>query len=202
MTLKIAVSKGRVYEDFLSLLKSSGYRFKDEKTRKLVIKDLDNSINLIIVKAIDVPLYVNNAFADLGIVGKDIIDEFDDLFYELLNLEIGVCDLCIASMKNSEIKEMNYLKIATKYPKQANEYLKYKNLNGEVIKLNGSVELGPLINISDCILDIVETGNTLKENGLEVNEHFKKIYSKVIANKVSYKTKTDIITEFINKISW
>lgn len=201
MGLKIAVSKGRVYKKFLKLLEKSGYIFENTKSRKLVISDTTKELSLIIVKAQDVPLYVNKAFADLGIVGKDIIDEFDDTFYELLDLSIGECDLCIAGKESFNIDDYTQLKIATKYPKQGKDYLRKKGMEGEVIKLSGSVELGPVLGISDCILDIVETGNTLKENGLVVKEKYKRITSKLISNKVFYKTKFDIIDAFIENIS-
>lgn len=201
MSLKIAVSKGRVYKDFLKLLIKSGYEFDEVKSRKLIISNKNKTLNLIIVKAQDVPLYVDKAFCDLGIVGKDVIDEFNDTFYELLDLDIGKCELCIAAKENFSINNYSYLTIATKYPVQGKKYLKSKNIDGEVIKLNGSVELGPILNISDCILDIVETGNTLRENGLVVKEVFKNINSKLISNKVFYKTKFNIIDDFIKKIS-
>jgi len=201
MGLRIAVSKGRVYKKFLKLLEKSGYAFENTKSRKLVIKDTTGELSLIIVKAQDVPLYVNKAFADLGIVGKDVIDEFDDTFYELLDLSIGKCDLCIAGKESFSFSDYSNLRIATKYPKQGKDYLEKKGIEGEVIKLNGSVELGPVLGISDCILDIVETGNTLKENGLVVKEKYKEITSKLISNKVFYKTKFDIIDAFIENIS-
>lgn len=201
MGLRIAVSKGRVYKKFLKLLEKSGYAFENTKSRKLVIKDTTGELSLIIVKAQDVPLYVNKAFADLGIVGKDVIDEFDDTFYELLDLSIGKCDLCIAGKESFNIEDYEKLRIATKYPKQGKDYLEKKGIKGEVIKLNGSVELGPVLGISDCILDIVETGSTLKENGLVVKEKYKEITSKLISNKVFYKTKFDIIDTFIENIS-
>lgn len=201
MKLKIAVSKGRVYKKFLSLLEKSGYTFKDTKTRKLVIEDVSGEISLIIVKASDVPLYVNQAFADLGIVGKDVIDEFEDTFYELLDLSIGSCDLSIAAKQDFNLDEKIPLTIATKYPKQGQEYLRSKGIEGKIIKLNGSVELGPILGISDCILDIVETGKTLRENGLIVIEQYKSITSKLISNKVFYKTKFDTIDAFIKNIT-
>ncbi|MEA1975024.1 MAG: ATP phosphoribosyltransferase [Bacillota bacterium] len=201
MSINIAVSKGRVLKEVMKLFSNSGYIFDDLNTRKLILKSQDALINVIIVKASDVPLYVDNSFAELGIVGNDVIGEYSNDFYELLNLNIGICDLCIAAKKDFSLNNQNFLKIATKYPMQAKKYLKKSNRKGSIIKLNGSVELGPLLGISDCILDIVETGNTLKENNLFVKEKFKSINSIIIANKIYYKTKFKEIDEFINTIS-
>lgn len=200
MSLKIAVSKGRVYREFMKLLRTIGYEFNGEKDRKLIKTDTTGTIDLIVVKSQDVPLYVENAYADIGIVGKDVIDEFQDVFYELTDLKIGECQLCIAGMDDFILDDKNYLTIATKYPKQAQAYLEEKNLEGKVIKLNGSVELGPILGISDCILDIVETGRTLKENNLFVKDEYKAISSRIISNKIFYKTKFNVINEFIEKI--
>lgn len=200
MSLKIAVSKGRVYREFMKLLRSIGFKFNGEKDRKLIKTDTTESIDLIVVKSQDVPLYVENAYADIGIVGKDVIDEFQDVFYELTDLKIGECKLCIAGMDDFTLENKDYLKIATKYPKQAKEYLEENNIAGKVIKLNGSVELGPILGISDCILDIVETGRTLRENNLFVKDEYKDISSRIISNKIFYKTKFDLINNFIEKI--
>lgn len=200
MSLKIAISKGRVLKAFVKRIENVGYSFDQLNSRKLMISSRDEKIQLITVKSLDVPLYVKNGYADLGIVGSDVIDEYSDVFYEIYDLNMSKCDLCIAGKTDLTLEEKGYLKIATKYPKQGRDYLKDKKIEGEVIKLNGSVELGPLLGISDCILDIVETGNTLKENNLIVKEVYKSISSRIIANKIFYKTKNKEITEFLEKI--
>ncbi|MGM0380072.1 MAG: ATP phosphoribosyltransferase [Bacillota bacterium] len=199
MSINIAVSKGRVFKAFVKILKNKGFEFDGLKGRKLIIPSKDKSINLIVVKSSDVPLYVKNSFAELGVAGRDVIDEYENVFYELLDLDIGSCDLCIAGKEDLDLKK-DPLTIATKYPKQASNYLKQKNKKGKIIKLNGSVELGPILGISDCILDIVETGTTLKENDLVVKEHFKEINSLIISNKIFYKTKFNLIDNLIKKI--
>ena len=199
MSINIAVSKGRVLKAFVKILKKKGFEFDGLKGRKLIIPSKDKSINLIVVKSTDVPLYVKNSFAELGVAGRDVIDEYENVFYELLDLDIGRCDLCIAGKENLDLKKKD-LTIATKYPKQASNYLKQNNKDGKIIKLNGSVELGPILGISDCILDIVETGTTLKENNLVVKEHFKEINSLIISNKIFYKTKFNLIDKLIQKI--
>lgn len=198
MSLKIAVSKGRVEKQTIKLLQKIGYIFDELNSRKLIISDQTDAIQLIFVKASDVTLYVEKGFADLGIVGNDVIDEGNANLYQLLDMRFGACKLCIASFADLDLQNMTYLKIATKYEKQGYQYLKDKGLEGEIIKLNGSVELGPILGIGDCILDIVETGTTLKENNLVVLEEYKDISSRLIANKVFYKTKFDEIQTLIN----
>lgn len=193
MSIKIAVSKGRVEKQTIKLLQKIGYVFDDLNSRKLIITDQTDAIQLIFVKASDVTLYVEKGFADLGIVGNDVIDEGNANLYQLLDMKFGACKLSIAGYSDLNLKEMKYLKIATKYEKQGYEYLKEKNMDGEIIKLNGSVELGPILGIGDCILDIVETGTTLKENNLVVLEDYKVISSRLIANRVFYKTKFEDI---------
>lgn len=200
MSIKIAVSKGRVLESFIDSLTPLGYIFEDLDTRKLVLKEKNNQMEIIIVKALDVPLYVKNGYADLGIVGKDVVDEYDDAFYEIYDLNISCCDLCIAGKKAFDLNAFDELTIATKYPVQGQAYLDQKGQKGQIIKLNGSVELGPMLGISDCILDIVETGNTLKENNLVVKEKVKAISARVIANKIFFKTKNTAIGQLMEQL--
>jgi ATP phosphoribosyltransferase len=143
---------------------------------------------------------VDKGYADIGIVGSDVLLEYPDAFYELLDLKIGVCDLCLAAKADFDRSAFSYLRIATKYERQALRYLEKIGMPGEIIKLNGSVELGPLLEISDCIIDIVETGRTLKENHLVVKETLRSVSSRLIANKVSYKLNHRLIDGLITEL--
>ena len=198
--IKIAIAKGRIDKEFMKILKESGYTFTNIKERQLIINDDSNKISLVLVKSSDVIAYVENSIMDIGIVGKDILREHKHNVFEIEDLNIGKCKLCLAGFKNQNIKNKNTVRIASKYVNQSLEYLNKNNLNGKVIKLNGSVELAPLLGISDFIIDIVETGNTLRENNLHILEEINKISTRIIANKVSYKNKFNEISNFIKCI--
>ena len=198
-TLIIAVSKGRVSDKMFKLLEKAGYDFSGQSTRKLVIEDSTGKLRFVLAKASDVLTIVENSAADLGIVGNDLLVESPGNVFELVDLPIGVCDMCIAGPKGA-LEGKKSLTIATKYPNTAKEYMASKELKGEIIFLNGSVELGPILGLSDVILDIVETGKTLVENNLEVLEKVYPISSRIIANRAFYKTKFDLCNEFINTI--
>ena len=198
--LKIAVAKGRVAKQTIKALRSAGYRLPEDPGRSLKISDQDKNIDMLFVKSADVPTYVELGVVDLGIVGKDVIDEKNHQVYELMDLQIGKCNLCLAASPNFDYNKLPYLKIASKYPSQSYAFMKSKGIEGQVIPLEGSVELGPLVGLSDCIIDIVETGQTLKENNLEVIENIKPISSRLIANKIKYKTNTEPIMKFIDTL--
>jgi len=195
--LKIAVAKGRVAKQTIKALKNAGYDLPDDPGRSLRISDKDNRLDMLFVKSADVPTYVEIGVVDIGIVGKDVIDEKTYQIYELMDLQIGKCDLCLAAYPDFDYNTIPYLKIASKYPVQSYAFLKSKGIVGQVIPLEGSVELGPIVGLSDCIIDIVETGQTLKENNLEVIESIKPISSRLIANKIKYKTNTNPIRDFM-----
>ncbi|MFU8792639.1 MAG: ATP phosphoribosyltransferase [Acholeplasmataceae bacterium] len=201
--LTIALPKGRLGEDALKALLRVGYGdVVDVKSRQLIFIDEINQIRYMIVKPIDVITYVSQGVADIGIIGKDnILEEAPDI-YELLDLGFGKCKFSIAGPKDQVlIKREETLKVATKYPAVAYRYFKTKNQKIEIIKLNGSVELAPLVGLSDVILDIVETGNTLKANGLEILEDMFDISAKLISNRVSYRFKSDHIKMLVTKLS-
>ena len=187
----IAIAKGRIEKDVYRRLKILNMEDCIETdSRKLIFTDEENKITYIHVKPSDVVTYVEKGVADLGIVGKDTIleNENDDEVYELLDLGFGKCKFSVAGIKgkNNYSKE-EILKVATKYPHIAKKYFKSRGQNIEIIKLNGSVELAPIVGLSDVIVDLVETGNTLKVNGLEIVEDMCNISSRIIANRVSYK---------------
>lgn len=196
-----ALSKGRLASKTLEILEKLNIRpssFTDD-SRKLVFNSDDDRYTFFLAKPSDVPTYVDFGVADIGIVGLDtILEEGRDL-YECLDLNIGKCKMCVAAYpeKKEIIMGNDWIKVATKYPNIARKYFESKNKKAEIIKLNGSVELGPLVGLSDCIVDIVESGRTLKENGLEVIDDICDLSARVIVNKVSIKTKYEEISKIL-----
>ncbi|MGJ9459480.1 ATP phosphoribosyltransferase [Oceanobacillus sp. CF4.6] len=200
--ITIALAKGRPAKSTIDLLEKTGIHFNDfhEKSRKLVFYNDDQTIKLIFVKAIDVPTYVDKGAADIGIVGKDNILESQADVYELLDLGLGKCKFAVAGKEDQQLKQSQQLTIATKYPIIAKRHFDKKGQSIEVVKLNGSVELAPLIGLADYIVDIVETGNTLKENGLTVFEEIENISTRLIVNKASFATKSAEVQQLINQL--
>ena len=196
-----ALAKGRLASKTLEILEKLNIRpssFTDD-SRKLVFNSDDDKYTFFLAKPSDVPTYVDFGAADIGIVGLDtILEEGRDL-YECLDLNIGKCKMCVAAYpeKKEIIMGNDWIKVATKYPNIARKYFESKNKKAEIIKLNGSVELGPLVGLSDCIVDIVESGRTLKENGLEVIDDICDLSARVIVNKVSIKTKYEEISKIL-----
>ncbi|WP_067726390.1 ATP phosphoribosyltransferase [Oceanobacillus damuensis] len=200
--ITLALAKGRPAKSTIDLLVKTGIQFHDfhEKSRKLVFYNDDRSIKLIFVKAMDVPTYVEKGAADIGIVGKDNILESKADIYELLDLKIGKCKFAVAGKKEQMPEQNQQLIIATKYPNIAKKHFAKKGQSIEVVKLNGSVELAPLIGLADYIVDIVETGNTLKENGLSVIEDIENISTRLIVNKASFATKSAEVQQLISQL--
>lgn len=200
--LTLALAKGRTAIDSLQLLKKAKIVFPDfdEKSRKLVFYSEDQSIKMIYVKAVDVTTYVEQGAADIGIVGRDNILEANADLYELLDLKFGKCRFVIASLKELTLAKGRTIKVASKYPYVTKQYFKKQGITAETIKLNGSVELAPIIDMADCILDIVETGNTIKENGLTIIDDVEAISTRLVVNKASFATKTNEVQSFIEKL--
>lgn len=201
----IAIAKGRIEKDIYKRLKILNMEECIETdSRKLIFKDEENKITYIHVKPSDVVTYVEKGVADLGIVGKDTIleNENDNEVYELLDLGFGKCKFSVAGVKgkNNYAKEET-LKVATKYPTIAKNYFRSRGQKIQIIRLNGSVELAPIVGLSDVIVDLVETGNTLEANGLEIVEDMCNISSRIIANRVSYKFNKNKIEEIVNKFA-
>ncbi|MDK2919664.1 MAG: phosphoribosyltransferase [Candidatus Petromonas sp.] len=198
-SVKIALAKGRLAEDAVKMLESIGIKFKDysPKSRKLIFVDDSEKIKLVFVKSADVPVYVEKGAVDMGVVGKDILMENKADVYEILNLNMGKCKMCVAGFNEYEFNTNKKLIVGTKYPNTAKNYFNKKGILSEVIKLGGSVELAPILGLSDVIVDIVETGRTLKENGLVVLEEMYDISARLIVNKVSLKTKSQNIERII-----
>src|SRR5665647_1533348 len=201
MVIRFALAKGRVAKKAIELLMELGYIFDDysEKSRKLIFTDTTGTIEFFLVKSPDVPTYVEKGAADIGIVGKDVLLEHPAQVYELLNLNIGHCKMCVAGYEDRPLPYGKKMVVGTKYPLIAKTYFNAKNQLVDIIKINGSVELAPIIGLSDCIVDIVESGNTLRENGLSVLEEICEISSCLIVNQVSLKTKRDLIDPIIRE---
>lgn len=197
--LNIALAKGRIGKDAYRVFKKIGLGDSiDPHSRKLIFKDDENKISFVYVKPSDVVTYVQNGVADLGVVGKDIILESDNDVYEIYDLGFGKCKFAIAGMKEQiNFSKDQVIRVATKYPKIAKKYFDEKEQKIRLIKLNGSVELAPLVDLSDVIVDLVETGNTLKANGLEVLEEMFDISARIICNRISYRFKYDRIINII-----
>lgn len=203
MSISIALTKGRLEKETVKILEKANFdpsELKD-KGRKLVFKDKTQDIKYFLVKAADSITYVEHGVADLGVVGKDTILESDNNCYEVLDLGFGKCGFIVASLPENDIfKKVGHVKIGTKYPKVAKDYFKKKGMDVEVIKIEGSVELAPILGLCDGIVDIMETGTTLKENGLVVLDRISEISARLIVNKASFKMKQNEIWEFIDRI--
>ena len=203
MSISIALTKGRLEKETVKLLDKASYGTEElkDKGRKLVFNDTKEDIKYFLVKAADSITYVEHGVADIGVVGKDTLMEADNNYYEVLDLGIGKCKFILASLPEKDIfKKIGHIKIGTKYPTVAREYFKKKNIDVEIIKIEGSVELAPILGLCDAIVDIMETGTTLKENGLIVFDTICDISARVIVNKASFKMKSEEIQSFINNI--
>lgn len=199
--LTIAVSKGRIYEEALPFLEEAGITPVDDpkKSRKLILNTTREDVQLIIIRATDVPTFVEYGAADLGIAGKDVLLEHGaDCLYEPLDLNIASCRLMTAAHKEAPpIK--GRVRVATKYVKTAKSYFAQQGIQADIIKLYGSMELAPLVGLADCIVDLVDTGNTLKANGLEARELIMNISSRLIVNKAAMKMKHAAIQALIDQ---
>ena len=203
--LTIALSKGRLADQTLDLMEKAGYDVTAarEKSRKLILEDQDAGLRFILAKPSDVPTYVEYGAADLGVVGKDTLLEEGRQLYEVLDLGVGKCRMCVAgpaSLKD-KLDEIPNKRVGTKYPNITRNYFEgVKKESVEIIKLNGSVELAPLTGLAEVIVDIVESGRTLYENGLDVLETVADISARLVVNRVSMKMKADEIKPMISKL--
>lgn len=200
--LKVAVAKGRVAEKVGELLNATDYgNIIDLNSRKLIFKDEAREIVFFLVKPADVPVYVGSGAADVGIVGKDVLMEAQSAVNEILDLKTCSCRIVLAGPSDKRDVRPIVRKIATKYPRIAAEYFNGKSEPAEIIKLEGSIELAPLVGLSDAIVDIVESGMTLKENGLVIYEEICDITARMVVNRVSYKLMNKSINIFASAIS-
>jgi ATP phosphoribosyltransferase len=199
--IRIAVSKGRVAKQALEQLKAFGYTFSTFPERQLWAVDDLNQLELIFLKAQDVPLYVEKGVADLGIVGEDVLRENPLALYSLLNLNIGRCQMCLAGSADVIPDDIPYLRLASKYPNIAKAYLEDQAQAGAVMTLQGSVELAPLLGISDLIVDLVESGQTLDAHDLVVHKVLFEVSATLIANQKLYALKKETLEPFVNNWS-
>lgn len=203
MGISIALTKGRLEKETVKLLDKANFGTGElkNKGRKLVFNDEIEDVKYFLVKAADSITYVEHGVADIGVVGKDTLLEYNHSCYEVLDLGLGVCKFIVASLKENEVfTKQGHVKIGTKYPNVAREYFKSKGMDIEIIKIEGSVELAPILGLCDGIVDIMETGTTLKENGLIVLDEVCDVSARVIVNKASFKMKQKEINTFIERI--
>ena len=198
-TIKLALAKGRVLKEAIVFLKCLGIEIDLESSgRKLVLDTNIDSLKVILVRSVDVPVFVQHGSVDIGFVGKDVLLEHSNVgLYELLDLKIAVCKLCVAAKSSNDMKYIP-LKVASKYVNVTKSFFNKHPI--EVIKLYGGMELAPIVGISNCIVDLVDTGNTLKSNGLKVINTISPISTRLIANVSSYHTKYDGMNFWFNKM--
>ena len=200
--ISVALPKGRLGEKVYAMFEAAGFECPSikEVNRKLIFENEERGIRYFWVKPSDVSIYVERGAADIGVAGKDILLEYSPDVYELLDLNIGKCRMAVAAKRDFYDDNQKTLKVATKFPNIASAYYNSICRDIDIIKLNGSIELAPILSLSDVIVDIVETGATLKENNLEVFDTIVPISARLIANKASYKFKTDKIDLIVQGI--
>ncbi len=201
--MNIALPKGRLGEKIYAVFAKAGYECPAllENSRRLIFENEEKGVRYFWVKPSDVSIYVERGAADIGVCGKDILAEYSPAVYELLDLKAGVCRMAVAAKKDFYDDGRNTLKVATKFVNVAKRFYADKCREIDIIQLNGSIEIAPILGLSDVIVDIVETGTTLKENDLEVVETVFPISARLIANKSSFKFKTKEIEELTEKIA-
>ncbi len=200
--INIALPKGRLGEKVYSLFKAAGYPCPsiEEENRKLIFENLPAGVRYFWVKPSDVAIYVERGAADIGVAGRDILLEYDPDVYELADLGLGKCRMCVAGKRNFRDNREQTLRVATKFPHIAAGYYAALGRDIDIIKLNGSIEIAPILGLSDVIVDIVETGKTLLENDLEPKETIVDISARLISNKVSYKFKHEQISALTERV--
>ncbi len=200
--INIALPKGRLGEKVYAMFENAGYACPaiKENNRKLIFENCELGIRYFWVKPSDVSIYVERGAADIGVCGKDILLEYSPDVYELLDLNMGKCRMAVAAKRDFFDDKQRTLKVATKFPNIARAYYNSISRDIDIIKLNGSIEIAPILSLSDVIVDIVETGTTLKENNLEVFDTIVPISARLIANKASFKFKTADIETIVDRI--
>ena len=197
---RMALTKGRLEKDTIDLLEAAGLNMEPVRkpSRKLILQVPEYPLDLILLKGVDVATYVEYGVADLGVVGKDVLLEDPKPVYEVLDLGFGICRMAVAGPPEMADAPKKHLRVASKYPRIAREYFEGRGQSVEIIRQQGSVELAPLMGLADVIVDIVETGNTLKANGLVILEEIVPISARLVVNKISYKTRRQEINRLID----
>ena len=200
MSLLLALPKGRLLNEVKVLLEKVGIEF-DDKSRKLIINTSKDFIKVAILRTWDIPKFVNYGAADIGVVGKDILFEsnLENNYYELEDLGIGQCRMSLASLEN-KIPSQKKIRVASKYPEYTKKYFLENSKDIEILILKGAIEIAPVLGLADCIVDLVQTGQTLKENGLKELEKISDITSRLIVNKSSFKSKYKEINEILREL--
>lgn len=201
--LNVALPKGRLGEKVYAMFEKAGFECPSikENNRKLIFENDEVGVRYFWVKPSDVAIYVERGAADVGVAGKDILLEYEPDVYELLDLDIGKCRMAVAAKKDFRDDNSRTLRVATKFTNIASQYYRSKGRDIDIIHLNGSIEIAPILDLSDVIVDIVETGTTLKENNLEVFETIVPISARFIANKTSFRFKSEIIEKIVSEIA-
>lgn len=201
--LNIALTKGRLEKPILEILEEAGLGIDElkDKKRKLIFQDKYEDIRYFLAKSNDTLTYINQGVADVAFVGSDVLAENERTYYELLDMEVGKCQFVLANKAGEVLhREGEHVKIGTKYPTVAKNYFHSRGYDVEIIKIEGSVELAPLLGLADGIVDIMETGNTLRANGLVVLDSFKEISTRCIVNRASFRTKSSEIQSFYRRM--
>ncbi len=201
--LNVALPKGRLGEKVYDMFEKAGFECPSikETNRKLIFENPETGVRYFWVKPSDVAIYVERGAADIGVAGKDILLEYEPDVFELLDLNIGKCRMCVAAPKDFHDDQSKTLKVATKFSNIAGNYYNSLGRDIDIIHLNGSIEIAPILGLSDVIVDIVETGTTLKENNLEVFESIVPISARLISNKASYRFNSDKIEKIVKELS-
>jgi ATP phosphoribosyltransferase len=197
-----ALPKGRLFENALRLFQRTGIRLPADQgeSRSLLFSDVEGRIEFVSLKPIDIPVYVETGAIDLGIVGSDILRELEPNVYEPLDLRVGICRLVLAAPNAARISFTDHLRIATKYPKTALRFFQQRNSQAHIIKLDGSVEIAPRLGLADAIVDLVETGQTLRDNNMTIVTDVAQVSAKLIVNRTSMKIKSSHITPLISQL--
>ena len=200
--LTLAISKGRLQEESLHLLQRAGLEFSSDcfSSRRLAVEDESGSYRLIFVKPADVPVYVEHGIADCGIVGRDVVLESEPDVLQPLDLDIGKCRIVVAAPHDSILNRFGMLRVATKYPRIAAKHFGARGVAVDLIELSGSVELAPVLGLADCIVDLVETGRTLEENGLSIVELITESSGRLVVNRASYQLKAEAMGQLIRSV--
>jgi len=200
--LTIAIAKGRLQAETLDLLSLAGLRLSSEtiSSRRLSVEDESGLYRLIFVKPADVPVYVEHGIADCGIVGRDVLLESEPDLLQPLSLNIGACRMVVAATQNPPANQPGILRVATKYPRTAARHFGSRGVAVELIQLSGSVELASVLELADCIVDLVETGNTLRENGLKIIEVITDSTARLVVNRASYQLKADAVGQLVQSL--